>query len=580
MSFNLVSLVMQHLGPEMIAKIAKALGLESHLASRAIGALVPGMLGSIAAKAATPGGAAHLAGVLDSVDPSALAGLAGNLGGGGQATMIGKGNALVGLALGDSSTDTLSHAFGRFAGLDGLAGNAVTGLVGTSVLGALAATKRSQGLDAGGLASMLSGQSANISAALPQGFGQVGLPSVRPAEGLSSLPIARVASGAASVPSAASIPAQAAAILPAAAPRIAVAEPAFRKVNWMWLLPLGAVFVGGIWYFADSMTKRNQAFYAEQVKIAEAKSKAEAEVKAKAEAEAARLRAEAEAKAKAEAEAVAAKARADAEAVRQKAEAEAAAAKARADAEARQKADADAAATKARADAEARQKAEADVAAAKARADADARQKTEADAAAAKQRADAEAKAKADAEAAMTAKQRADAEAKARADAEAAAARVRADADVKQRADAAVAAAAAAKSRADAEAAARLASVKTCQDTISQSIAAGAVRFRIASATITPESTDALNKAATAINACPNARVRVEGHTDSDGDETANKDLSDRRAKAVQEYLVKAGVTADRVTATGFGQSKPLVANDTPDNKLKNRRIEILVDPK
>ena len=122
--------------------------------------------------------------------------------------------------------------------------------------------------------------------------------------------------------------------------------------------------------------------------------------------------------------------------------------------------------------------------------------------------------------------------------------------------------------------------MKGCQDAIGQSLAAGAVRFRIASATILSESTEALNKVAAAINGCPATKVRIEGHTDSDGDEASNKELSDRRAKAVQEYLVKAGVTADRLTALGLGQSKPLAANDTPDNKLRNRRIEILVDPK
>lgn len=559
---------MQHLGPEMVAKIAKALGLELHLASRAIGALVPGMLGSLAAKAATPGGAAHLAGVLNSVDPSALGGLTGSLGSGTQATTIGKGNALVGLALGDSGTDALSQSFGRYAGLDGLASNAMTGIVGTSVLGALASTKRNQGLDAGGLAKMLAGQSGNISAAMPQGFGQLAaVKAVGQMPSIGSLPTAAAArvgnvmaaGGQAHVDS-------------GHAARM-VAAPAFRSKNWLWLAPLLAVFVGGIWYIADSSAKRRQAAVIEQGRILAA-AKAAADAKAKA---------EADAKARAEAEA---KARADAEAARVRLEAEAAAAKARAEAEARQKAEAEAAAAaKARADAEA-------AAAAKARADADAAAaaKAQADAeaaAAAKALADAkaaaDAKAKADADAAMTAKQRADADA-------AAAARLRAEAEAKQRADAAAAASAAAaakaradaeaKQKADAEAAARVAAVSTCQTTISQTIASGAVRFRIASATILPESTDALNKTAAAINACPNARVRIEGHTDSDGDEASNKDLSDRRAKAVQDYLVKAGVGADRLSAVGLGQSKPLVPNDTPDNKLKNRRIEILVEPK
>ncbi len=614
MSFNIVSLVMQHLGPEVVAKIARALGLESHLASRAIGALVPGMLGSLASGASTPVGAAHLAGVLDSIDPAGLGGMAANIGGANQATMIGSGNALLGLALGGPPSDALASAFSRFAGIDGLSANALTGIVGTGVLGSLASLKRSQGLDSSGLGTLLAGQAANIQAALPAGFNA--LPGVGGAAP-SAVGGAIRPGGQPSHITTATSNAQAA--VRAAAPLSEPYAAPVRSRALFWVLPLAALFVAGVWYLA-SATASSRRLVAEQQRVvadkaaadakvkadAEARAKAEADAKAKAEADA-RARAEAEAKARAEAEA-----RAQAEA-RAKAEAEA---KARAEAEARQKAEADAA--KARADADAAEKARQETEA-KARTEAQARQLAEADAVAAKARAEAEAKARTDAEAAAKARAeadsaaaarvRAEAEAKQRADAEAAKARAeaeakaKADAEARQRAEAeakrkaeadAAAAAAAAAARtatpapvapapvaaAPSAAPATVAVAKACEADIKQLIASGSIRFRIASATIQPDSAATLNKIAAAINGCQGTKVRVEGHTDADGDEQENLDLSNRRAKAVQDFLIKAGVPADRLSSVGLGQTKPLAPNDSAENKLKNRRTEVIVDPK
>ena len=68
--------------------------------------------------------------------------------------------------------------------------------------------------------------------------------------------------------------------------------------------------------------------------------------------------------------------------------------------------------------------------------------------------------------------------------------------------------------------------------------------------------------------------LRVEGHTDNQGTPEYNQRLSDARANSVMAYLVKQGVEAGRVTAEGFGLTKPIATNDTDDGRQKNRRVE------
>jgi outer membrane protein OmpA-like peptidoglycan-associated protein len=72
-------------------------------------------------------------------------------------------------------------------------------------------------------------------------------------------------------------------------------------------------------------------------------------------------------------------------------------------------------------------------------------------------------------------------------------------------------------------------------------------------------------------------KVSVEGHTDSDGDDKANKTLSQERADAVVAYLVEKGVEAERLAAKGWGEEKPLGSNDTDEGKAANRRVEFLI---
>ncbi|GAA4245254.1 OmpA family protein [Winogradskyella psychrotolerans] len=73
----------------------------------------------------------------------------------------------------------------------------------------------------------------------------------------------------------------------------------------------------------------------------------------------------------------------------------------------------------------------------------------------------------------------------------------------------------------------------------------------------------------------PQANFSLEGHTDSDGSKSMNQALSERRANAVRDYLIANGISADRLTAAGFGESNPIASNKTRAGKKENRRVEV-----
>lgn len=72
-------------------------------------------------------------------------------------------------------------------------------------------------------------------------------------------------------------------------------------------------------------------------------------------------------------------------------------------------------------------------------------------------------------------------------------------------------------------------------------------------------------------------KIEVMGHTDNDGNESENQKLSEARAKAVSDYIIKSGIDKNRVNHIGFGSKKPLKPNDTEENKLINRRVEVKI---
>ncbi|MCX2718395.1 OmpA family protein [Lentiprolixibacter aurantiacus] len=77
------------------------------------------------------------------------------------------------------------------------------------------------------------------------------------------------------------------------------------------------------------------------------------------------------------------------------------------------------------------------------------------------------------------------------------------------------------------------------------------------------------------LNEYPNAKFTVEGHTDSVGSASLNQKLSESRANSVRDFLIKEGIAADRLTAIGYGEDKPIATNNTRAGRAQNRRVEI-----
>ena len=101
------------------------------------------------------------------------------------------------------------------------------------------------------------------------------------------------------------------------------------------------------------------------------------------------------------------------------------------------------------------------------------------------------------------------------------------------------------------------------------------IQFAYDKAEVLSESFAILDELAKVIQENPHVqKVSIEGHASDEGEEQHNLILSKARAEAVRAYLIAKGVSADRLSSTGFGEGKPLVANDTPEGREKNRRVE------
>jgi outer membrane protein OmpA-like peptidoglycan-associated protein len=118
---------------------------------------------------------------------------------------------------------------------------------------------------------------------------------------------------------------------------------------------------------------------------------------------------------------------------------------------------------------------------------------------------------------------------------------------------------------------------RKCQREINRAMAGHYIFFLSDGDTIAPESIDLLKRVAKAAEQCPRSKIEVAGHTDATGSPTHNLELSQRRAGSVLEALVGSGLTRARLTAVGYGESKPAATNKTPEGRAINRRIEFIV---
>lgn len=117
-----------------------------------------------------------------------------------------------------------------------------------------------------------------------------------------------------------------------------------------------------------------------------------------------------------------------------------------------------------------------------------------------------------------------------------------------------------------------------CQQLFSEVLGKTKIRFDSGSATIETDSLGLLDHLVATAMRCQSANIVVAGHTDADGDDEFNLALSEKRAAAVVDFLVKGGVSAERLRPVGFGRARPIAPNDTEEGKARNRRIEFRIE--
>jgi outer membrane protein OmpA-like peptidoglycan-associated protein len=101
------------------------------------------------------------------------------------------------------------------------------------------------------------------------------------------------------------------------------------------------------------------------------------------------------------------------------------------------------------------------------------------------------------------------------------------------------------------------------------------VLFESGKTSLKPESFPALDELFSTLQAASGSRIEIGGHTDSRGRDSINLRISQQRADIIKSYLVKKGISADRITARGFGASEPVATNETEEGRQANRRTEV-----
>ncbi|MCB0558581.1 MAG: OmpA family protein [Lewinellaceae bacterium] len=117
----------------------------------------------------------------------------------------------------------------------------------------------------------------------------------------------------------------------------------------------------------------------------------------------------------------------------------------------------------------------------------------------------------------------------------------------------------------------------SAQEAAAKTLALTNVNFEANSADLTKLSAYQLDDLADALNKYPNMAIELSGHTDNTGEPEFNQQLSEQRAQKVKSYLVDKGISESRLTALGFGSTRPVASNDTEDGRQQNRRTEFRI---
>ncbi len=171
MSFNIVDLVKDQVKGQLIGHMGNLLGNEGGKATSAVDSMIPALLNGISGSASTNEGANSLFGAIQNQDDSLLDNMGSMLGGGQAATLVDNGNSVLSSLFGSGGLGKLAGALSAFSGVSKGGTSSLMGMLAPIILGVLKRKVMGDGLNASGLSSMLSSQSNNISASMPQGLG-------------------------------------------------------------------------------------------------------------------------------------------------------------------------------------------------------------------------------------------------------------------------------------------------------------------------------------------------------------------------------------------------------------------------
>ena len=116
-----------------------------------------------------------------------------------------------------------------------------------------------------------------------------------------------------------------------------------------------------------------------------------------------------------------------------------------------------------------------------------------------------------------------------------------------------------------------------CQQLFADLLGKARIRFETGKADIVADSAGLLDRLIETALRCPTVNIEISGHTDTDGEEATNQTLSEKRAQAVTDFMVRAGLPANRFLPVGYGSTQPIAGNDTDEGKAQNRRIDFVV---